>query len=267
MHPLTSSLYTEIDLKNLAIDIVVTLVAIRYLDFTGFVDASLPYAVGALIVVQFLVFFLLWGSTTFEDLEDARGIGLARRLKLKANVWLTASVLFSGVLGLVWVMAPIEHVQNRTGEYYYWTARLVIVFGVLAGIVMLIRHFATEVEKKKIAVWRAMEESKKPMSHWIAVNLYDFLIYGNLGSERIRGWIGFIIGFAFLIYTETMFFVMARDALITPEFLIVSVYLSYFPMRMLLVLCPPFSLTELFTALVAFFVFCLYFVPLALWPK
>ncbi|MDH3530349.1 MAG: hypothetical protein OEQ28_12355, partial [Acidobacteriota bacterium] len=89
----------------------------------------------------------------------------------------------------------------------------------------------------------------------ILIPAYDFFIYGNIADERSRNFAAFVIGFAFLIYTETVFALASGDPNISVVYLIASVFLSYFPMRMLLVITPPFSLTELGLALAAFGVF------------
>ncbi|MDH3531191.1 MAG: hypothetical protein OEQ28_16655, partial [Acidobacteriota bacterium] len=144
------SLWREIEFRNILIDAAITLVALKYLDVSGFVELTLPYVIGFLLVVQSVIYFLAWGSETFEDLEEFRGSPLVRKIKAKAAVWLTAFVLFSWILSFIWVMVPIEFLQNKTGQYLYWTARISVVIGILTGLVMMIRHFATPVEKKQI---------------------------------------------------------------------------------------------------------------------
>ena len=246
----------NIEFKNLLLDIVITLLAFRYIDISVFVESSLNWVVYFVVIIQSFAIFLLWSDESILDfVDDPDHPTFIERTKYKITSWLSHFSMFSWALVCFWIMIPIYHLRAVTGHDFKWAVRISVVVCIVSGFILMIRFMATDVEKKQIEDFnQEPQEGKSPVLRFF-VNLYDFLIYKNIGNKTVRYWLAYVIVFAFLVYTETLFEMLAPGKTVSMYYILPAVFLSYFPMRMLLVIKPPFSFIELATALCAFGIF------------
>ena len=252
----------NIEFRNLFLDVIITLLAFQYLDISNFVENSLHVAIYFIVIVQSFVLFLMWGEETIlEDTDAPKSLSILQRFKFNLSVRFRYFAMFSWAFVCIWVMVPIWHLRAQTEEDFRWAVRISAIVSVISGIILMIRFFSTDIEQKQIDKWKMKPPSEKHPVQNFFVLLYEFLIYKNLGSVVFRSWLVFIIVFGFLVYTETVFEILAGDGAVSTPYIVAGILFSYFPMRMLILIKTPFSFIELTSALVAFgiFVYMLFF--------
>ena len=252
----------NIEFRNLFLDLVITLIAFKYIDISVFVESSLHWVVYLIVIVQSFAIFLLWSDETIlEFIDDPEYPTFIENVKYKLTNWLRHFAMFSWALVCFWIMIPVYHLRAQTGEDFRWAVRISVVVCLVSGLILMIRFMSTKVESDDIKAWRRKPESEKKPFERIFIPLYEFFIYKNIGNSSFRDWLAYIIVSVFLIYTETMFEVLTLGASVSLYYIIPAIFFSYLPMRLLLVVKPPFSLIELATAFAAFgvFVYMLFF--------
>lgn len=251
-------IFKYVDFHNLILDIVITLVAFQFIDLSGLVWETLPVAVYLIIPVQSLALFLLYSDYPVTDrLEPASGSWFLSGFKRKFETYLRGYVMLSWALGFMWILVPVEYLKTETGCDYTGAAAFSFFIGLFSGLVLVVRFFANGEPGERQQISRVWSKSLKyrNRSEAIILPLYDFLLYGNLYTGTIRSRIAYLITFAFLVYTETLFEIISSSGAAPYGFIVVAVLLSYFPVRMLLLIRPPFSTIEMLSAFTAFGIF------------
>ena len=245
----------EIDFKYLLIDAAILLLAFGYIDLYAVTHETLPLFIYYLFPVQCLLILVMWGDMTISDYDEMGEIGVVAKIKKKVMQVCQAFLLLSWIVSFIWMMPVLEYLQESTGEYFYWTARITVALGILTGILMMIRLFSLDSEKKYIENWHKSGKEYATWPEYVIVPIYGFLIYGNVKREWMRTVFALTIGVVFLLYTESVFELVFNWGGVSTAYLIFALVLSYLPVRLLLALRPPFSLTELFCAVAALGVF------------
>lgn len=251
-------IFKNVDFHNLLLDIVITLLAFQFIDLSGLVWETLPIAVYLIIPVQSLALFLLYSDYVITDrLEPVSGRRVLSGFKRNFEIYLRGYVMFSWALGFMWILVPVEYLKTETGSDYTGAAAFSFFIGLFSGLVLVVRFFANGEPGERQQIERVWSKSPRHRS-WseaIILPLYDFLLYGNLSNRAIRSRIAYLITFAFLVYTETLFEIISGSGAAPLGFIVVAVLLSYFPVRMLLLIRPPFSTIEMLSAFTAFGIF------------
>ena len=254
------SLVSKIELRNILLDIVITLLALQFIDISAFVEKTLSFAIYFIILVQSFALFLLLSDESFdEDLETSKAIGIVEKTKIQVRMWLRGFAMFAWIIGPLWILLPLTYLNETTGQEFVWAHRISMFIGIATGLVLFVRFFAnssdnnSEVEHLKN--WHRKPSEDKPMAERIIIPVYNFFLYRNIGNSKFRYWLAYFITVGYLIYTETLFEVLMANSSLEKPLIILGVIGSYFPVRMLLLVKPPFSLFEVFSAFTAFGIF------------
>lgn len=248
------NLSKSVELRNLFIDIVITLLAINLLDFSFFVEQSLPVAVYFIIPVQSLGFFLMYADSGLDVIAEGRNF--FEKTKNFFSILARASAMFYWVLGVAWIFLVFNFLETRTVAVNGWAKITTIAVGVVLGTLVLVRMFASGEgsELEHIRSVRKLPFKQKRWGEIIILPVYEFIIYRSI-KENIRSWLGWLVACVFLIYTETLYELMFYSDQVSKAPLIASLVFSYFPVRLVLLTRLPYSLIEAFSAVVSFLIF------------
>lgn len=246
--------WKTVELRNLFIDIVITLLAINLLDISPFVEQSLPVAIYFIIPVQSLGFYLMYADRGLDNIPEGRTF--YEQTKNFFSLLARASAMFYWVLGVVWIFLVFNFLETKNAALAGWARNVSIAAGVVIGILVLVRMFANS-ENSELDHIRSVRKLPFKQKRWgeiIILPVYEFLIYGNT-KEKTRAWFGWFVAFVFLVYTETLYELMFFSHQISKPQLIASIVFSYFPVRLVLLTRPPYSLLEAFSAVASFLIF------------
>lgn len=249
-----------IELRNLFLDIVITLLAINLLDISFFVEQSLPVVIYFIIPVQSLGFYLMYADRGLDVINEGRSF--YEKTKNFFSLLARASAMFYWVLGVAWIFLVFNFLEIRTVALIGWAKAVSIAAGVVIGILVLVRMFANSDnidggESSEQSYIRSIWELPFERKRWgeiIILPIYEAVIYGKT-KENFRSWLGWFITCAFLIYTETLYELMFYSDQVSKPPLVASIIFSYFPVRLVLLTRPPYSLLEAFSAVTSFLIF------------
>ncbi|MBS1796485.1 MAG: hypothetical protein JSS81_21725 [Acidobacteria bacterium] len=244
--------------ENVLLDLAITLLAYRFIDISGFVEKTLPWLVYLIVAYQSVVLFLLYADLSVDDQPEEKDAGFGARLRGTVALVLRSFAMFSWILSFIWAILPVVYLENLTGQSFVWAKRISITVGLVSGLLLLVRFFANaegDSEKQYIEDWFEKPADEKKTAEKIVIPIYAFLLYRIVGTSRSRYWAAYVLTFVFLVYTETLFQLIAPAPATPKIFLVPAIIFSYLPMRFLLLLRPPFSLPEVFSAIFAFALF------------
>jgi hypothetical protein len=253
--------------KNILIDIVITVLAFQLIDISYFVRESLPFTIYFIVFVQTFILFLLYGDFSFDDSEDeVVETGFLYKIRYAVGKFILAFALFNWLISLIWVSLPFHYLADVHGEKAKIAWMISLFIAIVGGIILFVRFFANEGsgESHEEALMRRYFQQPSEKRNWLKsliYYIYGFLFYKNIGSKEFRNWMGYVLVFIFLVYTETLFELMVTEQIVSTWNFIVAIIFSYFPIRMLLVAKPPVSLLEIISAFTAFgiFIYMLFF--------
>ncbi len=257
-------LFRNIELRNLLVDIILILLMIQYLDVSEYVLKSFPYVIYTIIFVQSITYLLMYGSSELQSFEnDESKKTFLDKVREVLYIIPGFSMMFYFAIGWVWILAPVNYLDFKTGTENEWIFTYSGIVGLVMGVVVLVRLFAhTDHKAEKEYVENFDRNSKyTTFAERIIIPVYGFIIYGTVKNEKLRNWLGYILGFAFLIYTETLFEIMIYDEKFMaddrymPAFTYFALFFSFFPVRLLMLIKPPFSIIEIISAFITFGIF------------
>lgn len=248
--------FNKIELQNLFLDLVITFIAFKFIDISGFVKGTLQWLIYIIIAVQSFALFLLYSDYKIDKIEENTSRDLSERIKTSIEIWLRGFIMFSWAIGFIWIFLPIDYLKVQTGLEFVWAARISFFVGLFNGIILLVRFFANyeSGERETISNFWNRPYKNKTWAEIIIIPIYEFLFYTNIATGKIRYWMAYAVTFAYLIYTETLFDIMVSENSVSIPLVILAFAISYLPIRMLLLIRPPFSFIELISAFSAFLI-------------
>lgn len=251
-------IFEKIDYQNLLLDAVITLLAFQFLNLTEFVSETLRWMIYLIVLIQSFAFFLLYSDFGFLEWKDQYNKNkVLEKLKCRFELILRGYIMFSWIFSFLWILVPVEYLKSEKGLDYTGAAAISFFINLFVGLLIFIRLFANDDygEKQTIKKFWKRPFKNRSWGEIFIIPVYEFLLYGHLFNKKVRYWIAYFITFGFLVYTETLFEIIAQSGEIITPFWIFAIMFSYFPVRMLLLIRPPFSTIEMFSAFTAFGIF------------